>query len=271
MRNFSPGFWEWTRLNNRYYFPRLHQEAARDLLAEFTGMSIADVRVRADFESDQSYYYPTASTAQQASVEMLRGFQQTMREIAAGHGYPADLSMKDPKRTEFDREVVTHILDVAPLIPAEASVEAVWSFLSLVVAPDVAFWRWPNTREKDDYERILGYRRNVFRRLWWRAYTLGSGPDSVSAKIYEDEAVAILERPVISGNRNVARIIAETHIHRFAGERQRTNVMRDAMKRIRRLHAFISFHSLHDAEIQALVEEAFTDAAASLRKKAGSK
>jgi hypothetical protein len=46
--------------------------------------------------------------------------------------------------------------------------------------------------------------------------------------------------------------------------------MRDAMKRIRRLHAFISFHSLHDAEIHALVDEAFTAAAASLRQKAGS-
>lgn len=267
MRNFNPISWEGTRLNNRIFFPRLHHEAARELLAEFTGMSIANVRARADLESDQSYYYPTAPAGQRASVEILRGFQQTMREIAANHGYPADLSTKDPKKTEFDREVVIHILDVAPLIPAEASVEAVWSFLSLVVAPDVAFWRWPNTREKDDYERILGYRRNVFRRLWWRAYTLGWGPDSVSAKVYEDEAVAILERTVISGNPNVARIIAETHIRRFAGERQRTNVMRDAMKRIRRLHAFISFHSLHDAEIQALVEEAFTDAAESLRKR----
>jgi hypothetical protein len=165
---------------------------------------------------------------------------------------------------------VTHILEVAPRIHAEASVEAVWSFLSLVVAPDVAFWRWPNTPNKDDYERLLGYPRNVFRRLGWRAYTLGWGPGSVSDKIYEDVAVAILERTVISGNRTVARIVAETHMHRFTGERQRTNVMRDAMKRIRRLHAFISFHSLHDAEIHALVDEAFTAAAASLRQKAGS-
>jgi hypothetical protein len=258
-------------LDSRFYVPRLHREAARGLLAEFSDMSIAEMQARAEFESDKSYFYPTAPMGQRATVEMLGDFQQKMREIAKNHGYPESLSPKDPRRTEFDREVVSHILEVAPLIPAAASVEAVWSFLTLVVVPDVAFWRWPNTRNRDDYERLLGYPRNVFRRLWWRAYTLGSGPGSVSDKIYEDEAVAILERTVIGGNRKVARIIAETHIRRFAGERQRTNIMRDAMKRIRRLHAFISFHSLHEAEIHALVDEAFTAAAISLRQKAGSR
>ena len=253
-------------MNSPVYFPRLPKLAARQLLEEFSVFTVPELRHRAEVNLETSFFYPSAPTGQHVSTGVLEELQVKIRGIATDNGYPSDLSQKDPRKTKFDRDVVAQILDIAPLIPAEASVEDVWSFISLVLLPDVAFWRWPNSKRKEDYERILGYPRNVFRRLWWRAYILGSGPDAVSNKIYEDEAVAILERSLIGGNRQVARIIAETHIKQFAGEKQRTNVMRDAMKRIRRLHAFVSFHSIHEAEIRQLVEQAFSDAAASLRK-----
>ncbi len=245
------------------YFPRMPGLAARKLLAEYTNMKIEDLRSRAELESDQAYYYPTAPSGQRVPTSVLDEFQNTMREVAKNFGYPEKLSPKDRRRTEWDRVVVEHILQVTPLIPAEASVQSVWSYLSLVVVPDVAFWRWPNRGNKDDYERILGYPRNVFRRLWWRAFALGP----VAAEIFEDEAVAILERTAIGGNRKVARIIAETHLRELGDEGRRTLLMRDAMKRLRRLHAFISFHSLQEGEIRALVEEVFSSARSSLRIK----
>lgn len=249
---------------SKYYFPRLQHEAARQKLADYTDMPIGDLASRAALESEKSYWYPTAPSSQHATAEMLGDFQSMVRQIAKAYGYPTVLGEKDRRRVRFDRDVVAEILSVAPLLPAEASQEPVWSFLSLIVAPDVALWRWPNTKANDDYERILGYPRNVFRRLWWRAFTFDSGRDPVGHLLYEDEAVAILERTTIGGNRILARTIADAHIERFAKAGKRTDILRDAMKRIRRLHAFISFHSLAEDEIAVLVNEALDQAYASL-------
>jgi len=246
------------------YFPRLQRETARQLLADYSEKSIPSLADRSSIESEKSYWYPTAPSGQRATAEMLKAFQSTMRDIATKHGYPAVPSQKDRARVQFDRDVVPEILAVAPLLPAEAANEAVWSFLSLVVVPDVALWRWPNTRQKYDYERILGYPRNVFRRLWWRAYTFGSGADSVGHLLLEDEAVAILERTSVGGNRVLARAIAEIHVHRFQTAGKRTDLLRDAMKRIRRLHAFVAFHALTEGEIRTLVSDAFDQAQATV-------
>ncbi|WP_156296460.1 DUF6339 family protein [Mycobacterium paragordonae] len=251
-------------MTDRLYFPRLQRDIARQRLAEFTNMDIGEIAERSDVEFDRAYFYPTAPRGQQATPETIRKFQTTMRQLAKNHGYPTPLGRKEKAAGLFDREVVAAILDVAPLIPAEAGEEGVWSFLSLVAVPDVALWRWPNRRERDDYERILGYPRNVFRRLWWRAFILGSAPDSAGAKVFEDEAVAILERTAIGGNRTVARMVAETQIRRFEDASKRTDLMRDVMKRIRRLHAFISFHSLSSNELKSLIEEAFDNSEAAL-------
>jgi Family of unknown function (DUF6339) len=251
-------------MTNQFYFPRLQRDAARALLAEYSTMQINAVANLAALESDKSYWYPTAPSGLRATTEMIENFQTTVREIAKRHGYPTVLGLKDRARGRFDRDIVTEILSLAPLLPSEAAQESVWSFLSLVVAPDVALWRWPNSKEKDDYVRILGYPRNVFRRLWWRAFTLGVGPGSVSEKMLEDEAVAILERTSIGGNRVLVRTIAAAQIRRFEDAPKRTDLMRDVMKRIRRLHAFISFHSLSEGEISAVVEGVFDEAQASL-------
>lgn len=247
-----------------YYFPRLQRDAARQLLQAYSGMPIDELVLYATQVSAQSYWYPTAPAGQHVSPEMLRAFQDRVRQIAGAHGYPTVLGEKDPERVSFDREVVAVILDLLPMLPAEAAQESVWSFLSLVVLPDVSLWRWPNTKEKDDYERILGYPRNVFRRLWWRAYTLGVGQGGVASLMREDEAVAIMERTTIGGNLQLSRCIAQTHVSRFQSSPKRTELMRDAMKRIRRLHAFVSFHSLTDKELEDLVTQAFDDAEASL-------
>ncbi len=142
-------------------------------------------------------------------------------------------------------------------MPVEASNEAVWSFISLVLLPDVTFWRFRNKKLRNDYERALGYPRNVFRRLWWRAYTLGLVDESAPSAMYEDEAVGILERPSIGGNRRLASTIAAIHLRRFGKAARRTDIMRDALKRLRRLHAFTNFHGLTDDQLISVVEECF--------------
>jgi hypothetical protein len=247
-------------MSDRLYFPRLQRDTARALLADYNHLGVPQLTLHAAVEHPQSFFYPTAPSGRQATTDVIASFQTTVRDIASKHGYPEQLPERDPARTRFDREVVGIIQQVAPMLPAEAAQEGVWSFLSLIVLPDVAFWRWPNKSRRDDYERILGYPRNVFRRLWWRAYVFGTEAGCAGAEIFEDEAVAILERTAIGGNRPLARAIAETHVGRFRGSPKRTEIMRDAMKRIRRLHAFLSFHSLDESELREVVSEVFDQA-----------
>ena len=82
--------------------------------------------------------------------------------------------------------------------------------------------------------------RNVYRRLWWRAYCLG---ERASSLIFEDEAVAIMERPSIGGDVRLARIVAENHLRMAAEDASLppTELLRQVAKRIRRLSAVRTF------------------------------
>lgn len=251
-------------MNNVLYFPRLATSHASQMLLEYSRLDIAELSQRASTVSEAAYWYQTAPTSQRADDEILAAFRTTVLEIAAMHGFPGQLTSKQASKTAFDRDLVSTIGRALPLQPVEASEEDVWNFITLVVAPDVALWRWPNGGEKGDYERIIGRPRNVFRRLWWRTYLLDVEESVCAHHLYEDEAVAILERTNVGFNPPIARSIARTHLARFAGKSRRTEALRDAMKRIRRLQAFIEFSALTGAEVDALVLEIFAQTEAAL-------
>nr|WP_282433157.1 DUF6339 family protein [Cryobacterium arcticum] len=149
------------------------------------------------------------------------------------------------------------------MLPAEAADEGVWSFLTLNVCPDVAFWRFPNARSDDgsfrtDYERLLGRPRNVLRRSWWRGYILGA---DLSGRLLEDESVGIMERPSLGGDPTLARSIARAHLayaeRRDFGRRQ--DLLRESAKRLRRRFAVVSVHSLQPNQVDTLVRDVFAE------------
>jgi hypothetical protein len=241
------------------YYPRLATGEASALLMEYSDLEVREIADRVDVSTESVLWYPTAPKGNRVKLSELETFRSSVVEIARAHGYPRSQQSKSPQRVAFDRGVVRAMPDLLALQPVEAANEQVWNFLSLRVAPDVALWRWPNLKRDPLYERIIGRPRNVFRRLWWRSYVLGSQRGSVAAKLHEDEAVAILERTLIGGNSRLSRVIAETHIARFGERERRTEVLRDAMKRIRRLHAFLTFHALTLDELTAVVAAAFDE------------
>jgi hypothetical protein len=131
----------------------------------------------------------------------------------------------------------------------------VWSFLTLVVCPEIGPWRFPGRTE----ERLLGEPRNVLRRLWWRAWTLGpnlsEAPEGCEP-LGEDEFVQVMERPSLGGNRRTARALqfalwrAEA-----AGLRMpRSELMRQLARRARAAKSHIQFDALSDEELGALLD-----------------
>lgn len=243
------------------YYPRLPEAVAAGLMMEMTGLTHDDLIERSAVEHRASSFYPTRTA--EVGPERLRDLQSSVRELASECGYPASGGKGSPALREFDQRCCKLLFEQMDIVAADAANDGVWSFISLVLLPDVAFWRFPNRREREDYERLLGRPRNVFRRLWWRAHNVGV---DLGPQLLEDEAVGILERSAIGGNPTVARAIATEHIRRTSHDLpvQRTELLRDAMKRVRRVAAIVSLGALEPHDLEVVIAEVFDAAAKAL-------
>ncbi|TWG93056.1 hypothetical protein L615_006600000150 [Nocardioides sp. J9] len=149
------------------------------------------------------------------------------------------------------------------MVPAEAGVAEVWNYLTLVLLPDVALWRWPNPNCDPRYERLLGKPRNVFRRHWWRAHLLGP---ELTMRMREDELVQIVERTAtLGGDPRVARAVAAAFLHAVDTQSievggapttlKRMQIMRALAKRVLRMARVVALSTLNDEELAALMAE----------------
>lgn len=249
-----------------YVYPRLDSASALALLSEYSLLTISELKEHSALEHSRSQWYPTAPS--RASVDVLGRVQSIVRQVAEAYGYPNPQPERSPRFTPFDQQIGPQLYNVMQIVPADAAHEGVWSFLSLVLLPDVAFWRFPNRKLREEYERILGRPRNVFRRLWWRCFAFGVDPEGPSSSLLEDEAVGIMERPTLGGDPRVASAIARTHLMlvRQYPSVPRTELMRDASKRIRRLSSVVTLSALNDSELDLAVGETFSAAVAALTR-----
>ena len=76
--------------------------------------------------------------------------------------------------------------------------------------PDVIRWRF----QTSGHARFVGGtgQRNALQRLWWRAYALrdpagGDEPYHLLRRLPEDALVGIMERPGVSSNTTLARVV----------------------------------------------------------------
>jgi len=154
--------------------------------------------------------------------------------------------------------------------PANAARAGVWSFLSMVLVPDIARWRWPEL----PMERVLGHAersavRNLLRIPWWRAEVLGSGPTDPPAILSEDNLVGIIERPGLFAHRRVAQETARLfmeHAERHHKGGSNEDLFREVCKRLLRLGAFTAFELFDDDRLGALIAQVIHSSVESLEK-----
>jgi Arc/MetJ-type ribon-helix-helix transcriptional regulator len=243
-------------------FPRMAHDDAEARVRELSNRPLSEVALLATVDVANATYYQTASD--RVAPEDLTTLRAAIRELAAAHGYPNQQARGHS--LVFDQQLSVLLVEQLNILPADAAEEGVWSFLTLNVCPDVALWRYPNNLNvngevRENYERLVGKPRNVFRRAWWRGYVLGP---QLSSQLLEDESVGIMERPSIGGSPRLARAVATEHLNQVGrgGIRSRQDLLRDAIKRLRRRMGQISVHSLTDLQLNTLVRTAF-DAARS--------
>ena len=225
-------------------YPRLLRPTALNVLSEIEGRPPEELRLAGSTSHPGIEYYATGS---RVSKERLREIAAAVRKKADELGFPGPPGTAGQGR--FDRAMPPLLYKQMRIVPADAASEGVWSFLTLILLPDVAVWRFPQQTQ----ERLIGRPRNVFRRYWWRAHSLGASPGDPASELGEDQLVQIMERPSICGSRKLARRFARIVI-RAAASNPGVGIeplMRDAAKRLVRLTPFVCFEALPDHELHA--------------------
>lgn len=230
------------------YFPRISDSVATAIIAEMLHSQIEELSAQAASQHPMVTYYETSvSRVEQKTLEDLR---ERILDIAEHHGFPSQISKNGV--ANFDREVARALDSMLDLIPAEAANDEVWNFLTLVLLPDIAKWRFPNTKNSLDFERWKGGHRNVFRKLWWREAVLGS---ELNSQIGEDESVGVMERPGLSSSPALARALVRAHLatHSAAIGISRSDFMRMALVNVRRHLPLLEFESFEETELNQII------------------
>lgn len=232
-------------------YPRLPRTVAQGLIRERTGASLSELTALSSLVHPDAE--PSATGGHPVDPHKLSQVRETIRSVAADAGFPRPLGTTSTQ--SFDRPCGTALLQVMDIVPADAAEEGVWSFLTLIVVPEIGPWRFPGLSE----ERLVGMRRNVLRRTWWRAWALGPDLDHAPegcTPLGEDESVQIMERPSLGGNRRTARAL-QAALWRAEVARlpvARSELMRELARRLRATKSHISLDALDDSVLAELLD-----------------
>ncbi|MFB7616001.1 DUF6339 family protein [Kitasatospora sp. NPDC056181] len=240
-----------------YLMPQLLPVAIDELYSEHRGEEPETLAGRAAVTHPAMYYAATGGS--RLPVDRLAALRNAIVAKAVENGYPT-VSGRPPGRraaARFDMDVAQILYQEAGIMPAEALSPQLWAFLSLVVMPDVAAWRFPGFNPR----RVTGrdITRHVFGRLWWRAHLVGGARldredlfDALAVLGEEAFDQVFARRTSIGASSHlvcgILRVWQEFDIPEDEEVADRT-VFRDFLKRILRLRAFVSFDALGEAEL----------------------
>ncbi|WP_286953278.1 MULTISPECIES: hypothetical protein [Corynebacterium] len=238
------------------YYPRITDAYAMTLISEYSQFEDPSALTQNAATHSPMEFHDSVAT-EKVSPTSLKKLREEILAAAQESAFPNPLGLQ--KVRDFDQKAAAILYDHMDLIPAEAANQEIWNFLTMILLPDIAAWRYPNRAKKPAFERWLGVDRNVFRKLWWREATLGR---ALNSKLGEDEAVGIMERPGLSGNPALARaIVREFDLqYREYGDFSRSDLMRAVMVNIRRHVPLLDFEFYTETELEALIAEIVEEA-----------
>lgn len=187
----------------RLCYPRLTRADAvalhQVLQCEFRLGGIGALSERVKFDHERKVAVATGRIASADEIRSARGYvvDEVGEWLARG-------DLAHAHRAEVDSTLGRALHHALDIVPADASHEGTWSFLTLVVFPDIAALRFPDFH----VDRFVGTPRNALRRPWQRYESLGDLPAPSEGGLGEDELVGLLERSQLVRNRALARALA---------------------------------------------------------------
>lgn len=248
-----------------FVYPRLQRTCSLAIIEKTRAWDLEELASSSSTDHPEAAPIATGTRVGSARLEEVR---DRVRRAAIDRGYPEPL--RRGREWTFDSAAGQALYETMGIIPADAAAEGVWSFLSLVLLPELGPWRFPDRAQ----DRLLGHPRNVLRRSWWRAHVLGpdlgAAPDG-QQPLGEDELVQIMERPTLAANPVVARAVRDG-IFRGAGRvpAARSEFARDLTKRVLRLTPLVALDLLDEHALAVLVDELIDRSAAAFNAGAAS-
>ncbi len=216
-------------MTHSYVYPRLPIEVARQLLDEVRAASALGIN---DVSKLASTSHPRAAPVATggrpvATTDLLAVRTHVLTSVGA---WVEKGEVPRGQQPAFDARLGRALHESLRILPADAAHGGTWSFLTLVLLPDVAVTRF--TGLPDD--RGLGTKRerNVLSRAWNRWDVLGEVLTAGSPPLGEDELVGLLERTAVARNRTLVHELAKAVID-YTGDTARSEYARELYKRTR--------------------------------------
>jgi hypothetical protein len=204
--------------------PQIPSSVAEALLPELALARPENLDPGDEFRYSQAITQPTGGLP--ITDLHLKQLREPIITSARKYGFPGS---RPSSFLDFELEVAEAFAQWAPLWSAQGrpSGEALrndcWTFITIVVLPDVALWRWPAKSDEDTpgsrswRGRMVGGTRNAFQRIFRRVMCLDRGGDhpdrwGLIRRLQEDDFSAILERPGLSSNRDIAVCLGEEYL-----------------------------------------------------------
>lgn len=243
-----------------YLFPRLSNIAADTLLNDYVDVLGQSVYFFDPHKLPDEVHY-TATGGTRVAPNQLAEIRAALESIASNCGFRTQEI--ENAYAKFDREAAVYLSQCGYFLSGEALRDDVWTFIGVVMLPDVVYWRFGSSRE-----RYLGGVRNTFQRLWVRGRLFDRGEASgdrwgIIRMLTEDAFVQIVERPVIAGDNLFAQAIAEAWIRAsLTHQRSRMeSIMRRAILRIRIQNEIRALSMLPMDELRTVLDAIFNEAA----------
>jgi hypothetical protein len=235
-------------------YPRLLPADARLVHDELQHLPLQELASRHDIEHAAAVF--TATGGDRVERVTLQHLRENLLTAAHANGFPEPPSVQ--RRIVFDNGIGPMLHRTMGVVPAEAAAGDVWAFLSLILAPDVTYWRFRREGERVDPDRTLGtdLTRHVFARLWWRANLLfdPNDPDPYEAFSAIGEAAfdqILARRRALGASPTLVKSILRVwrkFDQRDSADRQ---LLRDFLMRLLRLAPIMAFETLPPARLDA--------------------
>lgn len=247
-------------------YPRLLPGQAKVLHAEYVGLELSELAARHETIHISAVFVATGGD--RVSPSDLSDLRAKVVALATEAGFPDESDQFAKAR--FDLALAELLHGEMGLVPAEAASGDLWAFLSLVLLPDVAYWRYPNPGS--DRVRASDITRHVFGRLWWRAHLVhDSGEqDPYSALAILGEAAfdqIYARRRALGGSPYLVKAILRVWGGLDRGGVNERDVLRDFLKRLLRLAPFMCFEAMENRQLDSELLRAARDSVQAVREK----
>ena len=252
--------------------PQLPSIKAKVILEDIASKSNCEtLDPKGNFKVEGIFYVPTGG--QIINDENLEKLRNNVLEKAKEYGFP---STNQKSFLEFEYEVAKILSNWSYLwIDGEPSGESFrndfWSYLSIVIMPEIVSWRWGFPPEGEPTKswsvRFIGGGRNAFQRIFRRILSLDRGPShedrfGLIRELKEDDFSNILERTSLGSNSRIAIPLAEEYLamrqrRKDMKASNQLKIYREATKDLRSYGVVQSLDLIDANNLKELISEVF--------------